>query len=158
MVNISKWALLGIGIITASLFFREAAATTLTGTLSRTGLAGAEIGTGINKTLTGLGSGSARLIDPLFSLVDLFGKTQTLFEPSGTGRNSNEVGGGFNQDNNAGGGIQASNIPTSLAGVSASNGGGTTVTSSAISGAGSWSSAAKKATGVSFSGGGSNWG
>ena len=39
MVNISKWALLGIGIITASLFFREAAATTLTGTLSRTGLA-----------------------------------------------------------------------------------------------------------------------
>ena len=74
MVNISKWALLGIGIITASLFFREAAATTLTGTLSRTGLAGAEIGTGINKTLTGLGSGTARLIDPLFSLVDLFGK------------------------------------------------------------------------------------
>ena len=158
MVSISKWALLGIGIITASLFFREAAATSLTGTLSRTGLAGADIGTGINKTLTGVGEGASKLLNPLFSLVDLFGATQKLFEPSGTGRNSNEVGGGFNQDNNSGGGIQASNIPTSLAGVSASNGGGTTVTSSAASGAGSWSAAAKKATGVSFSGGGSNWG
>ena len=118
MVSISKWAIIGLGIITASLFFKEAAATSLTGTLSRTGAAGSDLGSGIQSTLTGVGVGASQLLNPLFSFVDLFGKAGSLF-----GGAENNSGGGMNQDNNSGGGIATNNIPSSLAGVSASNGG-----------------------------------
>tara|TARA_R100001143_G_C3335795_1_gene121747 strand:- start:606 stop:1064 length:459 start_codon:yes stop_codon:yes gene_type:complete len=120
MVSISKWAIIGLGVIAASFFFKEAAATSLTGTLSRTGSAGSDLGSGIQSTLTGVGVGASRLIDPLFSIVDLFGKAGSLF-----GGSEITTGGGMNQDNNSGGGIASNNIPSSLAGVSASNGGGT---------------------------------
>tara|TARA_R110000824_G_scaffold52318_2_gene145170 strand:- start:263 stop:700 length:438 start_codon:yes stop_codon:yes gene_type:complete len=133
MVSISKWAIIGLGVIAASLFFKEAAATSLTGTLSRTGSAGSDLGSGIQSTLTGIGSGASRLIDPLFSIVDLFGKAGSLF-----GGSEITTGGGMNQDNNSGGGIASNNIPSSLAGVSASNGGssssGATTPSQSFSG------------------------
>tara|TARA_R110002020_G_scaffold347351_1_gene561027 strand:- start:1682 stop:2116 length:435 start_codon:yes stop_codon:yes gene_type:complete len=117
MVSISKWAIIGLGVVAASLFFKEAAATSLTGTLSRTGLAGSSLGSGIQSTLTGTGTGLAALLNPLFSGVDLIKKAGSIFG------NDNGGGGGMNQDNNSGGGIASNNIPSSLAGVSASNGG-----------------------------------
>ena len=118
MVSISKWAIIGLGVVAASLFFKEAAATSLTGTLSRTGLAGASLGSGIQSTLVGTGNGLAALLNPLFSGVDLIKKAASIFGTDDGG------GGGMNQDNNSGGGIASNNIPSSLAGVSASNGGG----------------------------------
>ncbi len=134
MVSISKIVLIGVGLVAATLFFKEAAATSLTGTLSRTGLAGAELGGGINKTLTGIGEGASTLLNPVGHMISLLGKAGDLFPgspPSELGG-----GGGVNLNNNSGGGIAPNNIPSSLAGVSASNGGSTS----------SWTSAANKAT------------
>ena len=142
MVSISKWAIIGIGLVAASLFFKEAAATSLTGTLGRTGLAGSSLGSGIQSTLTGTGTGLAALLNPLFSGVDLLAKAGSVF-----GGEAKATGGGMNQDNNSGGGIASSNVPTSLAGVSASNGGTS-----------SWTKAANKATAAGTFSTPSGWG
>lgn len=143
VLSLSKWAIIGAGVIIAGLFFREAAATSLTGTLQRTGLAGQELGSGIQSTLTGVGAGSARLTDPLFSLVDLFRKVGDLFPKSPDNVNIVTQGGGMNLDDNAGGGITPTKSGSKATVVSSSN---------------SWSSAAKAATGTSFRSTGSNWG
>ena len=92
---ISKWIFLGLLLAGSTLFFREAAGTSLSGTLSRTGLAGANLGTGIQETLTGTGIGLSKLLNPFFSFADLIGKFQTVLGG----------GGGFDSSNNAGGGI-----------------------------------------------------
>lgn len=133
MVSISKWAIIGIGLVAAGLFFKEAAGSSLTGTLNRTGLAGASLGSGIQSSLTGVGVGASQLLNPFFSLVDLFGKAGGLFASGNV-----ETGGGVNLNNNSGGGIASSNIPTSKAGVSAGSSGWSSsggVTSASVGGA-----------------------
>jgi len=92
---ISKWIFLGLLLAGSTLFFREAAATSLSGTLARTGLAGANVGTGIQETLTGTGVGLSKLLNPFFSFADLIGKFQSVLGQ----------GGGFDSSNNSGGGI-----------------------------------------------------
>ena len=119
---ISKWIFLGLLIAGSTLFFREAAATSLSGTLSRTGLAGANIGTGIQETLTGVGTGFSKLLNPLFTFADVIGKFQTTL---GGG------GGGFDSSNNAGGGITSQTITAATP-----SGGGTSTIS--------WSSGVSK--------------
>tara|TARA_R100001086_G_scaffold232826_1_gene154259 strand:- start:42 stop:494 length:453 start_codon:yes stop_codon:yes gene_type:complete len=96
---ISKWIFLGLLLAGSTLFFREAAATSLSGTLSRTGLAGANLGTGIQETLTGTGIGLSKLLNPFFSFADLIGKFQGVLS-----------GGGFDSSNNAGGGLTPQSI------------------------------------------------
>tara|TARA_R100001244_G_scaffold26592_1_gene26557 strand:- start:1138 stop:1560 length:423 start_codon:yes stop_codon:yes gene_type:complete len=92
---ISKWIFLGLLLAGSTLFFREAAGTSLSSTLSRTGLAGANLGTGIQETLTGTGVGLSKLLNPFFSFADLIGKFQDVIGQ----------GGGFDSSNNSGGGI-----------------------------------------------------
>jgi len=129
LVSISKWVILGLGLVTATFFFKEAAGSSLTSTLSRTGLAGSNLGGGIDSVLSGTSSGLVTLLNPAFSFLDLISKAGNLFsDPIATG-------GGMNQNNNSGGGIATSNIPSSIAGVSASNGGGGTSKISWSSGA-----------------------
>ena len=126
MVSISKWVFLGLLIAGSSLFFREAAATSLSGTLARTGLAGTNLGTGIQETLTGIGTGASKLLNPLFTFADVIGKFQTTLGTSPVSQ-----GGGFNSSNNAGGGITSQTITAS----SPSGGGTSTI---------SWSSGVSK--------------
>ena len=57
MVNFTKWILIAAGLIGLGLFTQEAAATGLTGTLQRTGMSGAAIGSGAAAAGTGLGQG-----------------------------------------------------------------------------------------------------
>ena len=84
MVSITKYIILGLGILAATFFFKEAAASSLTGTLARTGLAGQSVGTGIGAVGAGVGEAGVRLLDPFFSLADLFAKFGGLFgTPSG---------------------------------------------------------------------------
>ncbi len=83
MVAVTKWIILGLGILTASFFFKEAAGSSLTGTLQRTGLAGQSLGTGIAATGAGVGEFGVRILDPFFSLADLFSKFGNLFGGNG---------------------------------------------------------------------------
>ena len=83
MVAVTKWIVLGLGILTASFFFKEAAGSSLTGTLQRTGLAGQSLGTGIAATGAGVGEFGVRILDPFFSLADLFSKFGNLFGGNG---------------------------------------------------------------------------
>jgi hypothetical protein len=84
LVNVTKWIVIGLGILAASFFFKEAAASSLTGTLHRTGLAGQSLGTGIAATGAGVGEAGVRLLDPFFSLGDLFSKFGNLFNGGST--------------------------------------------------------------------------
>lgn len=118
---ISKWIFLGLLLAGSTLFFREAAATSLSGTLSRTGLAGANIGTGIQESLTGVGTGFSKLLNPLFTFADVIGKFQTVLGG----------GGGFDSSNNSGGGITTQTTTAALP-----SGGGTSTIS--------WSSGVSK--------------
>ena len=118
---ISKWIFLGLLLAGSTLFFREAAATSLSGTLSRTGLAGANIGTGIQESLTGVGTGFSKLLNPLFTFADVIGKFQTVLGG----------GGGIDSSNNSGGGITTQTTTAALP-----SGGGTSTIS--------WSSGVSK--------------
>lgn len=82
MVKISKWIILGVGLVAAGLFFREAAGSSLSQTLARTGISGREVGGGIGAIGGGIGEFGVRLLDPFFSLADLIKKFGNIF-PSG---------------------------------------------------------------------------
>ncbi len=71
MVKITKWILLGVGLLAVSFFFKEAAASSLTKTLGRTGLAGQQLGAGIAATGAGVGQAGVSLLNPFWSLADL---------------------------------------------------------------------------------------
>ena len=63
LVSITKWVIIGAGLIMLGLFTKEAATTSLTGTLQRTGMAGGSIGS----ALSGVGGGIADLMRGLFT-------------------------------------------------------------------------------------------
>ena len=63
MVSITKWIIIGAGMIMLGLFTKEASQTSLTGTLHRTGMAGGSIGS----ALSGVGSGVGDLFRGLFT-------------------------------------------------------------------------------------------
>jgi len=63
LVSITKWIIIGAGMIMLGLFTKEAATTSLTGTLQRTGMAGGSIGS----ALSGVGSGVGDLFRGLFT-------------------------------------------------------------------------------------------
>lgn len=67
MVNITKWIVIGAGLLFLGLFTQEAAATGLTGTLRRTGLSGASLGSGISSVSTGIGGGITSIFKGLLS-------------------------------------------------------------------------------------------
>lgn len=79
MVSITKWLIVGLGLLFAGYFFKEAAGSSLTSTLARTGLAGKEVGSGIAGIGAGVGEAGVRALDPFFSMADLFKKFGNLF-------------------------------------------------------------------------------
>jgi len=90
MVNITRIILTGIIGALAVIFIRDAAAKGLGTALSETGTGfGAFTGFGqaIQSTLTGIGVGTARLFDPLFTLKDL------VFGPQAGIQTSPQAGG-----------------------------------------------------------------
>ena len=68
MVNITKYVLLAGGLIIMGLFTKEAAQTSLTGTLQRTGMAGGSIGTAISGIGAGVGDLFRGLFTPLWEI------------------------------------------------------------------------------------------
>lgn len=96
--SLTKYVGIGLALLTAAYFFKEAHATSLTETLSRTGLAGQELGSGIRDTLTGVGEGSAKILNPFFTFADLVSKFQGVVGQGGgmTPERESEVGGGIN--------------------------------------------------------------
>ena len=83
--NPTKYIILGLGVLTAAFFFKEAAGSSLTQTLARTGGAGVNLGTGIGAVGAGIGQFGVRALDPFFSLADLFSKFGNLFGGGSSG-------------------------------------------------------------------------
>jgi hypothetical protein len=67
-VNITKWVILGGGLILLGLFTKEAATRGLTSTLQRTGIAGQSIGTGLSGIGSGIGDAFRGLLTPLWEV------------------------------------------------------------------------------------------
>ena len=68
MVNITKYVLLAGGLILMGLFTKEAATTSLTGTLQRTGMAGGSIGSALSSVGGGVGDLFRGLFTPLWEV------------------------------------------------------------------------------------------
>jgi hypothetical protein len=116
-VNITKWVILGGGLILLGLFTKEAATKGLTGTLQRTGIAGQSIGTGLSGIGSGIGGIFKGLLTPLWE-VGNFAKSFGFASPniSGQGYSTNDPqaiqertllsgqGGGFDDASQQGGG------------------------------------------------------
>jgi hypothetical protein len=68
LVSITKWVLLAGGIIAMALFTKEAAQTSLTGTLQRTGMAGGSIGSALSSVGGGVGDLFRGLFTPLWEV------------------------------------------------------------------------------------------
>jgi len=83
--NPTKYIILGLGVLTAAFFFKEAAGSSLSQTLARTGGAGVNIGSGIGAVGAGISQFGVRALDPFFSLADLFSKFGNLFSGGSAG-------------------------------------------------------------------------
>lgn len=109
MVNFTKWVLIAAGLIGLGLFTQEAAASGLTGTLQRTGMAGGSIGTGIGQVGAGIGNFFSGTLKPFWEIRNIIRGFMNLgiAEPWKT----DTPGGGTNNDTGGGGGIET---PTSI--------------------------------------------
>jgi hypothetical protein len=117
MVNITKWVLLGGSLILLGLFTKEAAATSLTGTLHRAGMAGGSVGGALTGIGSGIGDVFRGLLTPLWE-VGNFAKSFGFGAPniSGQGYSTSDPqsnqerifltgqGGGFDDAEQQGGG------------------------------------------------------
>jgi hypothetical protein len=103
MVSITKWVMLGIALIGFGLFTKEASATSLTGTLARTGLAGTHIGGALTSVGTGTGDLFRGLLTPLWE-VGNFVKSWTGSSPTTERQQLTGQGGGFTDAETQGGG------------------------------------------------------
>ena len=103
MVSITKWVLLGVALIGFGLFTKEASATSLTGTLARTGLAGSHIGGALSSVGSGTGDLFRGLLTPLWEVGNFVkswgGSNATTERENLTGQ-----GGGFADAETQGGG------------------------------------------------------
>ena len=114
MVNITKWVLLGGSLILLGLFTKEAAQTSLTGTLARTGQAGAGIGSALSSVGGGIGNVFKGLLTPLWEVgnfaksfgfgSDLWGNSKVDPQASGERIYLTGQGGGFDDAEQQGGG------------------------------------------------------
>lgn len=68
MVSITKWIIIGAGLIMLGLFTKEASQTSLTSTLHRTGLAGGSIGSALTSAGSGVGDLFRGLFTPLWEV------------------------------------------------------------------------------------------
>ena len=129
--NPTKYIILGLGVLTAAFFFKEASGSSLSQTLARTGGAGVNLGTGIGAVGAGIGQFGVRALDPFFSLADLFSKFGNLFGGGSSGETVTSTTtpailttGGVSYKVNSGGGLGStgSTASTGSTGVGVSNG------------------------------------
>ena len=104
MVNLTKWIILGAGLVFFGLFTREAAATSLTGTLARTGLAGQQIGGALSSTGTGAGDLFRGLLTPIWEVGNFVKSFTGLGSPQQEREQLTGQGGGFDDAEQQGGG------------------------------------------------------
>jgi len=70
-LRIGRIAIIGAALIAGFLFFRESFSKGLGTTLQSIGSGGASVGSGVESVLGGIGRGSAQLLNPFFSIIDL---------------------------------------------------------------------------------------
>ncbi len=104
MVNLTKWIILGAGLVFFGLFTREAAATSLTGTLARTGLAGQQIGGALSSAGTGAGDLFRGLLTPIWEIGNFVKSFTGLGSPQQEREQLTGQGGGFDDAEQQGGG------------------------------------------------------
>ncbi len=109
MVNLQKWIVIIAAIVGLGLFTQEAAATGLTGTLARTGLAGGQIGSGIQQAGTGAGQGIAGffrgVLSPFWEIRNIVRGFMNLGSATPWLEDTPNQGGGTNETTGDGGGI-----------------------------------------------------
>jgi hypothetical protein len=116
LVNFTKWAVIAGALVFLGLFTQEAAASGLTGTLSRTGLSGQAIGTGISAAGTGAGLGIAGffkgILSPFWEIRNIvrgfmnLGSATPWLEDTPSGQ-----GGGTDSTTSGGGGEPGTPVP-----------------------------------------------
>ena len=113
MVSLSKIAIIGGALIFLGLFTQEAAATGLTGTLQRTGLAGSSIGHAAASIGTGAGTGISGffkgLLSPFWEIRNIIGGFMNIGAPAlGVAQGgAGGQGGGTSLTTGGGGGIDS---------------------------------------------------
>ena len=104
MVNFTKWVVIAAGLVFLGLFTKEAAASGLTGTLQRTGLAGQSIGGGLAAIGRGGGAGFSGLLQPFWEIRNIVRGFMNLGSATPWLEDSPEQGGGTNETTGDGGG------------------------------------------------------
>ena len=104
MVNFTKWVVIAAGLVFLGLFTKEAAASGLTGTLQRTGLAGQSIGGGLEAIGRGGGAGFSGLLQPFWEIRNIVRGFMNLGVASPWLEDAPEQGGGTTDTTGDGGG------------------------------------------------------
>ena len=112
MVNVTKWVIIGAGLLFLGLFTKEAAATSFTGALSRSAAAGSGIGSAIGGIGSGIGAFGVGILRPLWEIKNLVGGFMNL---GGVAQKEQSEltgqGGGFDDSSIQGGGSADIDIP-----------------------------------------------
>jgi len=104
LVNFQKWLIIGAGLVFLGLFTKEAAASGLTGTLQRTGLAGQSIGGGLAAIGRGGGAGFSGLLSPFWEIRNIIRGFMNLGSATPWLEDAPEQGGGTTDTTGDGGG------------------------------------------------------
>ena len=104
MVNFTKWVVIAAGLVFLGLFTQEAAASGLTGTLQRTGLAGQSIGGGLAAIGRGGGAGFSGLLQPFWEIRNIVRGFMNLGSATPWLEDSPQQGGGTTDTTGDGGG------------------------------------------------------
>jgi hypothetical protein len=104
LVNFTKWVVIAAGLVFLGLFTQEAAASGLTGTLKRTGLAGSSIGGGLAAIGRGGGAGFSGLLQPFWEIRNIVRGFMNLGSATPWLEDTPAQGGGTNETTGDGGG------------------------------------------------------
>jgi hypothetical protein len=112
LVNFTKWVVIAAGLVGLGLFTQEAAASGLTGTLQRTGLAGSTIGSGIGSIGQGIGSAFSGVLAPFWEIRNIVRGFMNMGSATPWLEDAPNQGGGTTENTGDGGGTEP--IPLSI--------------------------------------------
>ena len=112
MVNFTKWVIIAAGLVFLGLFTQEAAATGLTGTLQRTGLAGGSVGGGIRSIGSGIGGFFTETLKPFWEIRNIIRGFMNLGSATPWLEDLPTQGGGTTTLSGQGGGSDTAGIVT----------------------------------------------